>query len=302
VFQALQKKKKNMRTRPLLRADLPSCADLAACAFIDNPLYAWLCPHRHAHPADFRASQLRELRARFVRPAYFGFVCVSSDDDDNQGEEVVLGYAFWARMGAKDTIAAGAGAGTPTNKWWCRRNAGLAAWVERGLLEVEERYVSFFGLDRSCDPVVGKAFANTVAASTYFDPLGDHWHLYTLGVVPERQRKGVGSLLLRWGLERAREEGLPVSLISSEEGRKLYAKYGFKVVHWDRLAVENELVGGAVMVLDEERRWVRDVGEEERIGRGRWAVEVAWIGAEVEVPREEEKVGMVAEQQQTHAG
>ncbi len=232
-----------------------------------------------------------------MQPAVFGFVCVSDEDEEegDQGEEVVLGYAFWARMGAKDATAAGAGAATAISDWWRRRNAGLAAWVERGLLEVEERYVAFFGLDGSYDPEVRKVFA-TAVASRYFDALGDYWYLCALGVEPERQRKGVGSLLLRWGLERAREEGVPVSLIGSDEGRRLYAKYGFKVVDWTGLAVENEWVSGAVMVLDEERRWVRDVGEGERVGRGGRAVEVAWIGAGIEVPTEEEKVGTVAEQ------
>lgn len=282
-----------MRTRPLTRADLPTCADLSVRAFLNDDLYVWLCPHRHAHPADFRAHNLRRLRARFAQPGCVGFVCVADVEDDAEGE-VLLGYAFWARVGAKTGVGAGGAAAATRSIWRQRRrrhNAGWGPWVEGRLLEAEERYVNFWGLDGSRDGEAGRVLAREVAAARdLLEGLGEHWRLCVLAVAPEWQRRGVGGLLLRGGLEVARRERLPVGLMSSDEGRGLYAKHGFKVVDWGSLSVENGWVGGAAMVLDQERRWVREVKEGEGIGRGGRPVEVAWIHGKVDMSVEEEQV------------
>lgn len=60
----------------------------------------------------------------------------------------------------------------------------------------------------------------------------ERWRLSWLSVAPEAQRRGVGRALLRWGVERGEEEGVPVVLESSEAGRGLYAGAGFEVVGW----------------------------------------------------------------------
>ena len=52
----------------------------------------------------------------------------------------------------------------------------------------------------------------------------------TLAVLPSSQRLGIGSLLLKHGLLKADELGLPVYLDASVSGRPLYERYGFKVV------------------------------------------------------------------------
>lgn len=47
---------------------------------------------------------------------------------------------------------------------------------------------------------------------------------------PKHQRRGAASLLLQSMVDEADKLGLPVLLESSEEGHKLYQKYGFKDV------------------------------------------------------------------------
>jgi GNAT superfamily N-acetyltransferase len=65
-----------------------------------------------------------------------------------------------------------------------------------------------------------------------------HWVLMVLAVKPEWQGKGVGTQLLKWGMERADAEeaggdgngektGWPCFLEASVAGRPLYEKYGF---------------------------------------------------------------------------
>ncbi|KAM0195545.1 hypothetical protein ACHAPA_002987 [Fusarium lateritium] len=58
----------------------------------------------------------------------------------------------------------------------------------------------------------------------------EHWFLSTIATAKEAQRRGVGSALMRFGVERADEEGWMSYLNSSGEGRELYEKFGFKVV------------------------------------------------------------------------
>jgi ribosomal protein S18 acetylase RimI-like enzyme len=58
-----------------------------------------------------------------------------------------------------------------------------------------------------------------------------HIHLAVLGVDPAHQRTGVGSLLVRSGLDRADEVGLPVYLdTSSAENVPYYRRFGFDVL------------------------------------------------------------------------
>jgi GNAT superfamily N-acetyltransferase len=62
-------------------------------------------------------------------------------------------------------------------------------------------------------------------------PTDRHWYLFTLGTAPERQGKGVGSVLLRTVLAHVDEEGDPAFLESSKERNiSLYARFGFEVI------------------------------------------------------------------------
>jgi ribosomal protein S18 acetylase RimI-like enzyme len=61
-------------------------------------------------------------------------------------------------------------------------------------------------------------------------------------VLPSYQGNGLGEMLLRWELERAREMGKRVILIASPEGAGLYKKYGF--VELEKLTMNLEEYGG----------------------------------------------------------
>jgi len=56
---------------------------------------------------------------------------------------------------------------------------------------------------------------------------GPHWYLEGIGVDPAEQRGGLGSALLRPGLQ----SGLPCALLTSaEENLPFYERHGFAVV------------------------------------------------------------------------
>jgi ribosomal protein S18 acetylase RimI-like enzyme len=59
---------------------------------------------------------------------------------------------------------------------------------------------------------------------------GPHWYLLLLGVAPERQRQGLGSALVRAGLDRAAAGGLPCYLETlNAADLPFYRKHGFAV-------------------------------------------------------------------------
>ncbi|UNI17430.1 hypothetical protein JDV02_003773 [Purpureocillium takamizusanense] len=58
----------------------------------------------------------------------------------------------------------------------------------------------------------------------------DAWFLSMLVVPREHQRRGVGTALLRYGLERADRDGWAAYVNASSEGKPLYDKNGFATV------------------------------------------------------------------------
>ncbi len=57
-----------------------------------------------------------------------------------------------------------------------------------------------------------------------------HWYLAVMGVVPERQGRGLGGALIRPGLETLDADGIPAYLESSSpRSRALYQRNGFEV-------------------------------------------------------------------------
>jgi ribosomal protein S18 acetylase RimI-like enzyme len=67
------------------------------------------------------------------------------------------------------------------------------------------------------------------------------WFLSGLGVDPDAQRRGIGTALVRWGLERAAESRRPAVLLTSNaENIPFYERLGLVV------AAEEELPRGGV--------------------------------------------------------
>ena len=57
-----------------------------------------------------------------------------------------------------------------------------------------------------------------------------HWYLATMGVVRERQGRGLGTALMRPALESLDSEGIPAYLeASTPRSRELYRRNGFEV-------------------------------------------------------------------------
>ena len=67
--------------------------------------------------------------------------------------------------------------------------------------------------------------------------------LDTLAIDPQYQKKGVGSALVEWGVEKADEMKVEAVVESSVFGKGLYEKHGYKFVKYVRLEVPERFAG-----------------------------------------------------------
>ncbi|KAF6812403.1 GNAT family protein [Colletotrichum musicola] len=246
-----------MHVRPVTAADVPGVVDVGDAAFIDSELNAWVYPHRRAFPESRRARVLLAIRTAFAKPGVHGVVCVAdSDDPADWPRGQIIGYASWERHGpASDPVVAK----------YREHNTGVFKAVERTLLGLQSRYVDYFRLDQTVDREAKAVFEKESAEyPNPFASVPGHWSLVVLGVHPDWQGKGVGKKIMQWGLERAAAEDVPITLFASPAGHPFYKRLGFDVVGWATTESVKWSEGGAVMILDPERRFTREVTEEER--------------------------------------
>ena len=257
---------KGMRTRPATAADFPAIADIALAAFWDDELYAFTNPHHVQYPHHFRDSFLRRFQSRYWTPGHVFFVAETEDADIEQeavqgSSKQVIGFALWLLehgTGSKSALK-----NSPGNSW-----LGV---LERGLCRLRDAYVDFLGMDKSLERAnlaiwegrqASGGLDTFVATHARTEPAVGYYKLRNLCVHPSWQRKGVGGLLIRWGLDRAGEEGVPVVLSSSEMGAGLYSREGFRRV--GEVRVDGWVTGGERSVGDGGAK--DGTGEEEAVG------------------------------------
>ncbi len=107
----------------------------------------------------------------------------------------------------------------------------FAAWIPPGRPEVEVEPTS---TEPPPDHMITKfvALRTALAENT---PAEDHWYLQMVGTHPDWQRQGIGSRLIRDGIDRARRDGLGVYLETETiENVAYYRHLGFEVrTEWD---------------------------------------------------------------------
>lgn len=97
---------------------------------------------------------------------------------------------------------------------------------------------------RDIDPKRHEAYFNAIhdSKTAWFDKRFGERQMYLamICVDPNYQGCGAGSLLLQWGIDRAVQEKVAISLFASPVGRRLYLKMGFKDGGWTRAQVDGE--------------------------------------------------------------
>lgn len=77
-------------------------------------------------------------------------------------------------------------------------------------------------------------FAYIASGRRKYFPRAPVAFLNLLAVDPEHHRRGAGTLLVKWGVEKADEIGIEGFVEGSKMGAPLYEKFGFRVVYKER--------------------------------------------------------------------
>ncbi|GAB2517986.1 Mycothiol acetyltransferase [Corynebacterium atrinae] len=177
----------DITVRPAFDSELPTVAALLSEAFATDP-----AAHRivGVRPREQTRTALEDLLEPLIRLYYFpdGEVDVAVAAD---GE--VVGAALWDRPGS---------------------SLGLRAQL---------------AMAPSVVGVLGRRLAKTAIQSfrvQAYHPKFPHWYLFMIGARPEAQGAGVGSALLRHGLDRAGDEAAYLEA-STPESAALYQRMGF---------------------------------------------------------------------------
>lgn len=98
------------------------------------------------------------------------------------------------------------------------------------LMSVVMRIHAWVWPNRAADPndedVLERAIS-VVSGQAWTGDRADCWYLAVLAVHPDFQNQGIGRMLVEWGLDRAREEGVHASVISATGKEPFYQKCGF---------------------------------------------------------------------------
>ncbi|KAK2123920.1 hypothetical protein NOF04DRAFT_1405862 [Fusarium oxysporum II5] len=185
-----------------LEEHLPDIARIATSAFHPNTdaLSRRLFPP-HLQPRDLPDGEAA-YDWRFARKASSlaspeSHLVVAIDDEKGPDEKVV-GFSLW------DAPPASGGDSAPSQEIQC------AALDKEAYNEM-------------------KKTVNQDAADTFGEQgIAGVWHLDYIGVSPGNQRRGIGKMLLQWGLDNAAAERKDCYLVATEAGRPLYVDAGFK--------------------------------------------------------------------------
>jgi ribosomal protein S18 acetylase RimI-like enzyme len=205
--------------RPAKFNDMPKLAFTAVSGYAGSTIEKFLTPLRSQYPEDTLRSWYQRMVLRWVDPRMVSVVACPASSPEN-----VVGYIQFWRVGddegAKRQIAS-------------RKSAWLLllSWY----YTIKFKIVNFLWPDRSVNLEAEKQFAtwNQIDNETHWDPVPERrnrWHLRSIVVSPEWQGKGVGTMLLKEVLDRARKEGVIVGLEASPDGEHLYRKVGFELL------------------------------------------------------------------------
>ncbi|KAI1456476.1 acyl-CoA N-acyltransferase [Annulohypoxylon moriforme] len=190
-------------TRLVLRRatsdDLEDIATVAQEGFPDDPEFNYRFPYRGDYPEDNRKWILQEYREYLEQPDKYEVIIVTASDNDNKA----VALSVWDISISK--AHRGSDLGIPDDpEERCRR--------------------------KDANPIHFRKFKERMdeAFELYFSEYGtDQIHLWLLATRPAFRRRGAGTRLCRWGLERASKNSICTTVLASPMGKCLYEELGF---------------------------------------------------------------------------
>ena len=225
--------------QPLVATDLPGLATLTIANMRHDEMSTFLWPHLDSYLESFRIYLLVKFKQQYNASDTCMFVA--------KVDGIAVGYSAWKRIGAKHRDSwIGQRKSTSSscmfsiqscgqfNRWSkVYIDADIHTWlltdIETCLLKLEEMYKGTLCVLRGA-PYTRQRDYNAYRKQRQdpFNKITERWWLDGLAIDPAYQRRGIGSKLMEWGMERSKEEGIPITLDASSAGLRLYQKLGFR--------------------------------------------------------------------------
>lgn len=210
-------------------------------------------PHRKDYPEDVYWFLLRGIRERYWDWRH-QFIVVTVQED---GEERIAGAADWRRIGD--------GGKSMDLAWFDARelmpikiDCSVEADTRKGnmiapSISLYHKAMLQFFPNRAADPTRASILSNAVAnAASYWT--GEHaecWDLYVCGVHPDFQGKGIGKMLVNWGVRMADQQSTSASVLCGEKNRVFYNRGGLTE---DMGALKGGSGGGGIALFRSARK------------------------------------------------
>jgi GNAT superfamily N-acetyltransferase len=179
--------------RTLNNAELHAAALVATRAFFDDPFYQFLAGGR----LDILERGLTLFFEANLRHLGKGGQILTVRDE----HDVIVAVAAWLRPG------------------------GYPQSLPTQLAQLPGVFRALYRRPRAL--LDGNAFLQAIAKHHVKVP---HWYLFLLVTDPDVQRSGAGTMLMEWGLERMRDEGVGGYLeTQKEENLAYYQRFGYQL-------------------------------------------------------------------------
>lgn len=198
----------SMHLRPAQPSDESIIAQICAHAFFDEDLFGRVIhPYRAEYPEDVQIFWHQWVRDDWSNPRNKVVVAVTAGDGL---QEKIIGLAIWQRQGDD------AGAQKVRSEWTDPGTWPALSSTQNRALDPSKKTI----LQESA-PYTKHYWAGANATN---------WYLSLCCVDPDVKGRGAGRLLVQWGLDRAKEEGVRASVMASDGSDGFYLKCGFDEV------------------------------------------------------------------------
>ncbi|KAH6968730.1 acyl-CoA N-acyltransferase [Fusarium avenaceum] len=221
------------RIRPGTTADITAATNLYMQSFDKEKLLDFMFPGRHTDSTPFRMWIARRFLLRYWTPGY-----VLTMLDDPKGRPVA--FTWWHIPDESLSFR---------QRW-----LSLHAWmtpIVRAVLKLHSFLFPIRGVDNHRLGIYDRVFS-TIEPDVLNSPRRrSAWYLSSLGVSPDVQGAGYGSLLLQHGLEAADRAGVPTWLVGLRGLDNFYNRFGFVEVARANIGELKDWDGGVIMFRGE---------------------------------------------------
>ncbi|KAH6962452.1 acyl-CoA N-acyltransferase [Ilyonectria sp. MPI-CAGE-AT-0026] len=199
-----------MLIRTATEEDIPAAGAVAAAAYIDDEQDAFIFPGRMKHTKRYLKTKESIVRHGMKDPTATVILMVLEEGDEGwSGKPDIVGFCIWYREdGDEKTSISGS------------ELFQYASDLINPLVSAPNTSI----MARTC---------RLPSSNNYFCPEIENspqYGIMDIAVHPGFQGCGVARRLVEWGINKAKEEGIPIELSATPAGSVLYTKLGFKKV------------------------------------------------------------------------